>query len=206
MSTRQPVAGTLSRLATPSACVDPWCISHDSPSSVGVESVSSGSWPWKRMWRLWCRNFSAFSDTPGKTGSAASALAFAAFLVHFFDQSERTITTDPSGIRRFWRSNFWISETCRAYFGSFLTCGTIEITTSGRTAKVGGSSSIAGYSGAQCAGGSSCVPNWSVWRRDAVAAKPSFAYEYGRPVAGSTVGLNLPGPKPFQTGMFGVIG
>jgi hypothetical protein len=45
---------------------------------------------------------------------------------------------------------------------SFLTWGTIEITTSGRTAKVAGSSSIAAYSGAQCAGGSSCVPSWSV--------------------------------------------
>ena len=36
------------------------------------------------------------------------------------------------------------------------------MTTSGRTAKVGGSSSIDAYSGAQCAGGSSCVPSWSV--------------------------------------------
>jgi hypothetical protein len=38
------------------------------------------------------------------------------------------------------------------------------MTTSGRTANVGGSSSIAAYSGAQWAGGSSYVPNWSVCR------------------------------------------
>src|SRR3954470_10349664 len=158
------------------------------------------------MWRLICRNFSALSDTPGNTGSAASALAASGSSVHFFDQSERTITTEPAGIRPWAFSKAFTSDTCRAYLGSLATCGTIEITTSGRTAYVAGSSSIAGYSGAQCAGGSSCVPNWSVWRRYAVAAKPSFAYEYGRPVAGSTVGLNLPGPKPFQTGMSGVIG
>jgi hypothetical protein len=42
------------------------------------------------------------------------------------------------------------------------TWGTIEMTTSGRTAKVAGSSSIDAYSGAQCAGGSSWVPSWSV--------------------------------------------
>jgi hypothetical protein len=42
------------------------------------------------------------------------------------------------------------------------TWRTIEITISLRTATVGGSSSIAAYSGAQWAGGSSCVPNWSV--------------------------------------------
>jgi hypothetical protein len=41
----------------------------------------------------------------------------------------------------------------------FFTCRTIEITTSGRTANVAGSSSIAAHSGAQWAGGSSCVPN-----------------------------------------------
>ena len=35
---------------------------------------------------------------------------------------------------------------------------------------IGGNSSIAGYSGAQCAGGSSCVPNWSVDSRYAVAS------------------------------------
>src|ERR687889_130411 len=50
-------------------------MSQDSPSSVGVVSVSSGSWPWNRMWRRRWRNFSASSETPGNTGSAASALA-----------------------------------------------------------------------------------------------------------------------------------
>ena len=69
MFTRQPVAGTPDRSATPSACAKPWCISQASPSSVGVESVSSGSWPWNRMCRLRCRNFSASSDTPGNSVS-----------------------------------------------------------------------------------------------------------------------------------------
>jgi hypothetical protein len=68
-------------------------------------------------------------------------------------------------MRPFCRSNARMSETCSAYFGSFATCGTIEMTTSGRTAYVGGSSSMPGYSGAQWAGGSSCVPNWSVEMR-----------------------------------------
>ena len=54
--------------------------------------------------------------------------------VHFFDQSERTITTEPFGILPFFFSNVLMSDTWSAYFGSFLTCGTIEITTSGRTA------------------------------------------------------------------------
>ena len=65
------------------------------------------------MWRLRCRNWIAFSETPGKTGSAASALAFTASVVHFFDQSERTITTEPSGIRPCSFSQASMSETCR---------------------------------------------------------------------------------------------
>ena len=59
-----------------------------------------------------------------------------------------------------------------------------------------GSSSIAGYSGAQCAGGSSCVPNWSVESWYAVASKPSAANVYGCPVSGFSVGLKLDAPKP----------
>src|SRR6478672_10045481 len=137
--------------------------------------------------------------------SPSSAFAFAAFSVHFFDQFDRTITTEPAGMRPCCRSNAWMSDTCSAYFGSCFSCGTIEMTTSGRTAYVGGSSSIAGYWGAQWAGGSSCVPNWSVDNRYAVAAKPSLAYVYALPVFGSTVALNFAGPNPFQTGMFGVI-
>jgi hypothetical protein len=62
-----------------------------------------------------------------------------------------------------------------------------------------------GYSGAQCAGGSSWVPNWSVASVYAVASNPCSAYVYGAPVAGSTAGPNVAGPNPFQTGMFGVI-
>ena len=69
-----------------------------------------------------------------KTGSAASSFALTGSSVHFFDQSERTITTEPSGMRPFFFSNAVMSETWSAYFGFFLTCGTIEITTSGRTA------------------------------------------------------------------------
>jgi hypothetical protein len=38
-----------------------------------------------------------------------------------------------------------------------------------------------------------------------VASTPSFAYEHGRPVDGSTVGENVLGPKPFHTGIRGVI-
>jgi hypothetical protein len=38
-----------------------------------------------------------------------------------------------------------------------------------------------------------------------VASKPSFAYVYAVPVVGSTEGLNVAGPKPFHTGMFGVM-
>ena len=97
-------------------------------------SVSSGSWPWNRIWRWRCRNFRASRPTLGKFGSAASAFASSGSSVHFFDQSERTITTDPLGIRPWRRSNRWMSATVSEYFGSFLTCLTIEITTSGRTA------------------------------------------------------------------------
>ena len=65
------------------------------------------------MWRRRCRNWIAFSETPGKTGSAASALAFTASVVHFFDQSERTMTTEPSGIRPLRFSHAVMSLTCR---------------------------------------------------------------------------------------------
>ena len=93
-----------------------------------------------------------------------------------FDQSERTKTTLPRGMRPCLRSKLRMSLTCRWWLGSRLTCLTIEITTSGRTANVGGSSSMAANSGAQCAGGSSWVPSWSVDSRYEVASKPSFAY------------------------------
>ena len=95
-------------------------MSQYSPSSVGVVSVSSGSWPWNRIWRWRCRNCSAARLTPGKFGSAASAFASSGSSVHFFDQSERTITTDPLGIRPCRRSNRWMSATDSAYFGSLL--------------------------------------------------------------------------------------
>src|SRR3954470_22227928 len=104
------------------------------------------------MWRLSWRNLIASSETPGKTGSAASALAFTGSSVHFFDQSERTITTEPSGHRPCFFSHARMSDTLSAYVGLVLTCLTIEMTTSGRTANVAGSSSMLGYSGAQWAG------------------------------------------------------
>jgi hypothetical protein len=44
------------------------------------------------------------------------------------------MTTEPSGMRPLAFSNLWTSETWSAYFGSCLTWGTIEMTTSGRTA------------------------------------------------------------------------
>ena len=53
------------------------------------------------------------APTPGKTGSAASALAFTGSVVHFFDQSLRTITTEPSGIRPCCFSHLVMSATCR---------------------------------------------------------------------------------------------
>ena len=92
-------------------------MSQDSPSSVGVVSVSSGSWPWNRIWRLRCRNFSASRLTPGKFGSAASAFASSGSSVQRLDQSERTITTDPFGIRPWRRSKRRTSRTVSAYFG-----------------------------------------------------------------------------------------
>jgi hypothetical protein len=44
MFTRQPVAGTRSRFATPSACVYPWCMSQTSPSSVSpmIDDAAAG--------------------------------------------------------------------------------------------------------------------------------------------------------------------
>ena len=53
-------------------------------------------------------------------------------------QEDRTITTEPAGIRPCSFSKARTSETCSAYPGSFSTWGTIEMTTSGRTAYVGG--------------------------------------------------------------------
>ncbi len=48
------------------------------------------------------------------------------------------------------------------------------------------------------------MPNWSVESVYCVASKPSAANVYGWPVNGLTVGLNVDGPKPFQTGWNGV--
>ena len=109
MFTRQPVAGTPDRSATPSACAKPLCISQASPSSVGVESVSSGSWPWKRMCRLRCRNISASSETPGNSVSGDSAGSG-----QRLDQSERTNTTLPAGMRPWRRSQRRMSDTWSA--------------------------------------------------------------------------------------------
>jgi hypothetical protein len=81
-------------------------MSQCSPSSDDVVSVSSGSWPWKRMRRCWCRNFKASNDTPGKIVRVASAGSGQAF-----DQSERIITTDPAGILPFLASHRSMSAT-----------------------------------------------------------------------------------------------
>jgi hypothetical protein len=85
------------------------------------------------MWRLWCRNFSVSSATLGKFVSAASALAAAGSVVQRLDQSDRTITTDPAGMRPCLRSHALTSATSRKSCGFCLTCGTVLITTSGRT-------------------------------------------------------------------------
>ena len=66
--------------------------------------------------------------------SAASAFAATGSSVQRFDQSERTITTEPFGIRPRRFSNRLTSATDSEYFGSLRTCLAIEITTSGRTA------------------------------------------------------------------------
>src|SRR5215218_2618939 len=87
------------------------------------------------MWRLWWRNFSVASATLGKFVSAASALAAAGSVVQRLDQSVRTITTEPAGIRPWARSHALTSGTVRKSFGSCLTFGTVLITTSGRTVR-----------------------------------------------------------------------
>jgi hypothetical protein len=84
-------------------------MSHDSPTRVGVESVSRGSWPWKRMWRWRCRNSSAFSETPGNFLSFGSS-----GLGQRLDQSERTKTTLPAGIVPWSTSHLRMSETFSA--------------------------------------------------------------------------------------------
>ena len=132
-------------------------MSQASPSSVGVESVSSGSWPWNRMWRSRCRNWSAASETPGKRVSVASAGSGQSF-----DQSERTNTTLPAR-----------DAPVPALEAADVAHLEVVVEVALHLAhdrdhherphgEVGGSSSIAAYSGAQCAGGSSCVPSWSV--------------------------------------------
>ena len=81
-------------------------MSHDSPTSSGLESVSSGSWPWKRMWRCWCRNSNAGSETPGNFFSLGSC-----GLGQRLDQSERTKTTLPAGMVPCLISHARMSET-----------------------------------------------------------------------------------------------
>ena len=71
---------------------------------------------------------------------------------------------------------------------------------------------MAGYSGAQCAGGSSWVPSWSVASRYCVASKPFFSKVKASPLfaksgrsAPACARAKVEGPKPAQTGIAGVI-
>lgn len=54
---------------------------------------------------------------------------------------------DFLGIVLFFFFYVWMLEICSVYFGFFLTCGMIEITTSGWMVKVAGSSLMFGYFG-----------------------------------------------------------
>ena len=81
------------------------------------------------------------------------------------------MTTAPAGMGPWRRSQSRTSAAVSWWFTSVLTCSAIEITASLRNASVGGSSSMDGKQGCQCAGGSSCVPNWSestvkTWRNE----------------------------------------
>ncbi len=58
------------------------------------------------MWRLWCRNFSAASFTPGNSVSVASAGSG-----QRLDQSERTITTLPGRDPAVRFPHLWMSAT-----------------------------------------------------------------------------------------------
>ena len=62
-----------------------------------------------------------------------------------------------------------------------------------------------GYSGAQCAGGSSWVPNWSVAIAYARRLEAVLGVRVRHAGVGSTAGVNVAGPNPFHTGMFGVM-
>jgi hypothetical protein len=63
-----------------------------------------------------------------------SSLASTGSSVQRFDQSERTITTEPDGMRPFRISQARMSATVAKYFGSRRTFGATLTTTSGRTA------------------------------------------------------------------------
>ena len=55
-----------------------------------------------------------------------------------------------------------MSDTCAWYQGSAATCAVMSITTNGHSETVGGMSVIVAPNSFQWAGGSSCVPIWSV--------------------------------------------
>src|SRR5580704_11901233 len=75
-----------------------------------------------------------------------------------------------------------------------------------------GSSSMVGYSGAQCAGGSSWVPSWSVLSIYSVASKPCLWYVLSSPFlanpsrsAPALAGEKVDSAKPTHTGILGVM-
>ena len=105
------------------------------PRASACVSVSSGSWPWNRMWRLWCRNFSASSATLGKFGSAASSFAFTGSVGPALGpvRADHHRPSRP-GCGRAASPTPRTSATERKYFGSLPTCGAVLMTTSGRTA------------------------------------------------------------------------
>ena len=127
-----------------------------------------------------------------------------------FDQSLRNITTLPAGTRPCSASQASTSPAVAWYPGSEATLGLMSMRTSGRSANVAGRSLIVAPYSFQCAGGSSCVPIWSVESVYVVATKPCRPYVNSSPSDTSPGSLfparaaaTVAGPNAGHSGMFG---
>ena len=181
-------------------------MSQCSPSSVGVESVSSGSWPWKRMWRVRCRNFSAARLTPGKTGSAASAFAFAGSLgpllrpvrAHHHDRAAR-----DAAVPLLERADVGDLERVLRVLRDLRHDRDHDERPHARRSRAARRCPGTPAPSAP-AGRAACRTGRSTAGTPSPRSRPSRTCT-ALPVCGLTVALNFPGPKPFQTGMPGVI-
>ena len=159
-----PVSGTSERLFSSSICQRSSCNQYSSqpklPASIDAPgSVSVVSCPMATTPRSLRRNFSASSDQPGQLRLPSASMPYRSSVSQRFDQSVRSATKAPSGMRPLRSSHalMWSTVTARLWNSSASLCR--SSTASGRIISSTGSSSRVRASLTKWIGGSTCVPH-----------------------------------------------